>query len=143
MDAEILSLFETGQVSIALKKDGVLVYQHLGRGIRPALDLLDSHPDLLRGADVFDLIVGKAAASVFILGGARSVFAFTISDSAIALLQAHGVPCGWRTRTDQIINRTGTGLCPFEQSVLTLETPEACLPVIRDTLNRITKTGGQ
>lgn len=143
MDTEILSLFASGQASIALKKDGALIYRHFGRGIRPALELLDSHPDLLAGADVFDLIVGKAAASVFILGGAKSVFALTMSDSAIALLQAHGIPCSWRTRTDQIINRTGTGLCPFEQAVLTLETPEDCLPVIRETLQRITKTDGQ
>lgn len=137
MKQEILSLFESGRATLVLLKNGALVYTDSGRGIAPALKLLDEHAALLRGADVYDLIIGKAAASVFIQGSAKSVFGFTMSDSAIALLQAHGVPCAWQTRTPEIINRRGTGLCPFEQAVLDLDSPEDCLPVIRQTLARL------
>ena len=137
MKTEILSLLESGAATLALCKDQKLVFSRFGRGIAPALELLDEHAALLQGADVYDLIIGKAAASVFILGGAKSVFGMTMSDSAIALLQQYGIPCSWQTRTEQIINRRGTGLCPFEQAVLNLQTPEDCLPVIRQTLQAL------
>ncbi len=140
MNEEILSLLESGTATLALCKDQKLILSRFGRGIAPALELLDKHADLLQNADVYDLIIGKAAASVFILGGAKSVFGMTMSDSAIELLSRYGIPCSWHTRTEQIINRRGTGLCPFEQAVLNVETPAECLPVIRQTLQKL-RTG--
>lgn len=137
MDQEILDLFTSQRASIALKKNGRIVFSEFGRGIGPALTLYDKQPELLRGAEVFDTIVGKAAASIFILGGVRAVFGLTMSDAAARLLTRYGVACSCETRTPQIINRMGTGLCPFEQAVLNIETPEACLPVIRETLTRL------
>lgn len=134
MDREIQQLFASQQATIALKKDGKLIVSQFGRGIAPALSLYDEQPELLRGADVFDTIVGKAAASIFILAGVRSVYGQTMSQSAVQLLTRHGVACSYETVTPQIINRTGTGLCPFEQAVLTIGEPEACLRVIRETL---------
>ena len=41
------------------------------------------------------------------------------------------------TKTEKLLNRQGTGLCPFEQAVLELERPEDCLPVVRATLARL------
>lgn len=139
MEQDIQELFSSQKATIALKKDGKLIYSHFGRGISPALTLLDTQPELLRGSDVFDTIVGKAAASIFILAGVNSVNAQTISDSAAGLLAQYGVACRYETKTEQIINRTGTGLCPFEQAVLALNTPEQCLPCIRQTLAQLQK----
>ena len=137
MDQAAISLLESGSATLALCKNGALVYSCFAHGIAPALTLLDEHRELLCGAAVYDLIIGKAAASVFVLGGAKRVFGLTMSASAIALLQAHGIDCAWQTRTEQIVNRRGTGLCPFEQAVLELDRPEACLRVIRRTLAQL------
>mgnify|MGYP004631369137 FL=1 len=141
-DPEILASLASGDATFALVQNGQIVHKVFGRGVGPALAALDEHPDLLRGAVVYDTIVGKAAAALFVLGGAQSVYAETISDAAVALLQEAGVACCWQTRTGQIINRRGDGLCPFEQAVLTCQTPEACLPVIRQTLARLRATSG-
>lgn len=140
MDEKYLNLLDNQTVSLLVCKDGCERLRTFGRGIRPALSLLDEQPELLRGAEVYDWIVGKAAASLFVLGGAASVSACTMSDSAVALLQAHGIPHFCRVRTEQIINRTGTGLCPFEQAVLIAKSPEACLPIIRQTLRDLEKS---
>ena len=137
MNEEFLNLLDNQTVSLLVCKDGQEIFRTFGRGIRPALALLDETPELLRGAEVYDWVVGKAAASIFLLGGAASVSAGTMSESAAALLSAHGVACFSRVRTPQIINRTGTGLCPFEQAVLNVKAPEDCLPVIRQTLARL------
>ena len=129
------TLFSSGEATLALVKNDEIVFTVYGRGSAPALELYDLHPALLEGADVYDLIVGKAAASLFLLGGANSVYGFTMSRKARDLLQSCGVRCGFETLTDDIFNRDGTGLCPFEQAVAPFDTPADCLPAIRRTLS--------
>ena len=120
MNTENLSaLFENGAYTLVVQKNGVTVHKDFGRGVGPALRVFDAQPELLKGALVCDTIVGKAAAAIYILGGAA------------------GVDCACETKTEKLLNRQGTGLCPFEQAVLELERPEDCLPVIRATLARL------
>ena len=119
MKLENLSaLFENGAYTLVLQKDGETIYKDFGRGVGPALRVYDTQPELLRGAEVCDTIVGKAAA-------------------AVGFLTANGVACACHTKTEKLLNRQGTGLCPFEQAVLELQKPEDCLPVIRQTLARL------
>ena len=138
MNLETMSaLFENSAYTLVLQKNGETVYRDYGRGVGPALRVFDTQPELLKDACICDTIVGKAAAAIYILGGAASVYAETMSVAAQRLLQAYGVACACRTNPETLLNRQGTGLCPFEQAVLELEQPEACLPVIRQTLTRL------
>ena len=136
-DSALLARLSRGEISFAVVRGGTVVYECMGRGIGPALSALDRLPELLAGAEVYDTIVGKAAEALFILGGVRAVYAGTVSDCAVALLERAGVECRWSVRVEQIINRTGDGLCPFEQAVLNCTEPADCLPVIRETLARL------
>lgn len=138
MKLENLSaLFENGAYTLVLQKDGETIYKDFGRGVGPALRVYDTQPELLRGAEVCDTIVGKAAAAIYILAGASGVYAETMSAAAVDFLTANGVACACHTKTEKLLNRQGTGLCPFEQAVLELQKPEDCLPVIRQTLARL------
>ena len=68
MKLENLSaLFENGAYTLVLQKDGETIYKDFGRGVGPALRVYDTQPELLRGAEVCDTIVGKAAAAIYIL----------------------------------------------------------------------------
>lgn len=61
MKLENLSaLFENGTYTLVLQKDGETIYKDFGRGVGPALRVYDTQPELLRGAEVCDTIVGKA-----------------------------------------------------------------------------------
>lgn len=138
MNPELMpALFENGAYSLVLQKNGVTVYRAFGRGVGPALQVLDTQLELLHGAVVYDTIVGKAAAAIYILGGAAGVCAETMSAAAMDFLTAHGIACACGTKTDRLLNRQSTGLCPFEQAVLSLQTPADCLPVIRATRARL------
>lgn len=137
LNPEVLSRFSDGKASFCLEKCGKIEYICMGRGIGPALDAQQKMPELLRGATVYDTIVGKAAAALFILGGAEFVYGETVSDCAVELLTKHGIGCSWKIRTKEIVNRRGDGLCPFEQAVLPCRTPEECLPVIRETMQTL------
>ena len=146
MNTENLSaLFENGAYTLVVQKNGVTVHKDFGRFFQQVLYLLcrsrlrvfDAQPELLKDALVCDTIVGKAAAAIYILGGAAGVYAETMSAAAADFLTANGVDCACETKTEKLLNRQGTGLCPFEQAVLELERPEDCLPVIRATLARL------
>ena len=138
MNTENLSaLFENGAYTLVVQKGGVTVHKDFGWGVGPALRVFDAQPELLKGALVCDTIVGKAAAAIYLLGGASCVYAETMSAAAAEFLTANGVDCACETKTEKLLNRQGTGLCPFEQAVLELERPEDCLPVVRATLARL------
>lgn len=118
---------KTAPYTLVVQKERRDRSQGLWPGRRPALRVFDAQPELLKGALVCDTIVGKAAAAIYILGGAAGVYAETMSVAAADFLIANGVDCACETKTEKLLNRQGTGLCPFEQAVLELERPEDCL----------------
>lgn len=122
----IKELFDREEASLVLQKDGSIIYSDYGRGIGPAVKLLVSHSDLLKNACVFDVIIGKAAAALFVLGGAAEVHGWTMSDAGFEMLESHGIKASREIPTDVILNRTLTGLCPFEEAVIDCSSPEAC-----------------
>ena len=74
-DPALIARLSHGELSFAVVQDGKVVHECMGRGIAPALSALDRLPELLAGVEVYDTIVGKAAAALFILGGVRAVYA--------------------------------------------------------------------
>ena len=102
---------------------GDTVYTSQQTGISPMLDWLSEEKDL-RGGAAADKIVGKAAALLFVLAGVREVYGEVMSEAGYQALQAHGIPCTYGTLTPYIVNRQGTGMCPMEQTVLTIDDPK-------------------
>ena len=89
MNTENLSaLFENGAYTLVVQKNGVTVHKDFGRGVGPALRVFDAQPELLKGALVCDTIVGKAAAAIYLLGGASAVYAETMSAAAADFLSS-------------------------------------------------------
>jgi len=93
------------------------------RGIRPALQWLREDRDILRGAEVADKVVGKAAALLFAFGGVRYLWAECMSDAAIAFLEQRGISFEYERRTERIMNRDETGLCPMESRAMPVDDP--------------------
>ena len=104
------ALFENGAYTLVVQKNGVTVHKDSGRGVGPALRVFDAQPELLKGALVCDTIVGKAAAAIYLLGGASGVYAEIMSAAAADFLIANGVDCACETKTEKLLNRQGTGL---------------------------------
>ena len=105
------------------------------RGVADLYDLLTQEPDFLHGASVADKVIGKAAASLMVLGGVREVYTRTISQPALRLLQEAGVTVNCDEVVDHIINRTHTGWCPMEQASRDLHTAEEIFPVIKEFIS--------
>ncbi len=94
-----------------------------GRGIAPVLKLMAERGDL-SGHSAADVIVGKAAAMLFIKAGISAVHGRVMSEAGKKYLEERGIPCTWDTLTGKIINRAGTDVCPMEKTVADIEDAE-------------------
>lgn len=106
------------------------VYTASQRGVKPLLDWLDSDLDL-HGFFAADRVVGRGAAFLYCLLGVREVHALVMSRPAMEVLTAHGISASAETLVEGIINRQGTGPCPFEAAVMEINDPEKALTAIR------------
>ena len=118
-----IAVSQLGGHSICLCKDGSF-FTDDGRGISPMMRLIAEEKDLA-GYSAADVIVGKAAAMLFVKAGIVCVFGKTVSCSGLDYLTEHSIPCTYETLTARIINRQGTGICPMEDAVLEISDCEA------------------
>ena len=129
--AEMVALVKESE-SVVCSTDGVISGRAKGEGIRPLFDLLDRHE--LRHAIVVDKVVGRAAAAICIVGGARRVHGLTMSEDAAALLAANGIEATAELMVPHILNRSRDAACPMEQAVSGSEDPFAMVANLRRTL---------
>lgn len=108
------------------------------RGVADLYALLHSQPELLKGANVADKVIGKGAAALMCLGGVERVYTDVLSRPALELFAASRVEdVVYDHLVPGIINRAGTGLCPVETLCMPCATPSECLPLIRGFLTRL------
>ncbi len=89
--------------SLALCRDGEIITSDL-RGVAPMLSFLDNKTDL-SGFSAADLIVGKAAAMLFVKAGIKEVFGRVMSKSGRDFLIRHGIECSYGAGCEKIIKR--------------------------------------
>ncbi len=136
--AEAARLIREGRAGAVLVKDGVIVaVEPNGPGVKPLLRLHDLRADVMKGAWVVDKVVGRAAAAIAIDGGATRVHGLVMSETAKALLGAHGVPASADETIPQVLNRTRDGLCPLEDAVKGLDVPAKMIPEIRKRIKKL------
>ena len=107
---------------VALLADGELLTSD-EHGILPPLRWLREDPELLRGADVADKVIGRAAALLFAHGGVRSLWAARMSEAARDFLRGTGIVFDYGELVPAVLNRDGTGLCPMEQRAMGIDEP--------------------
>ena len=92
-------------------------------GIKALRRIYKERREVLRGATVTDIIIGKGAACFLIAGGIRHLNVDVISRAGLAMLQKAGIPVCPKQIVPMIINRKKDGQCPIEN--LLRETFEA------------------
>lgn len=106
------------------------------RGVRPLLNWLDAGVDM-HGFSAADKVVGRATAFLYALLGVSEVYANVMSRPAAQVLQAHGIAAHWGKLVDGIINRKGTGPCPFEETVMDITDASEALTAIRRKMEQM------
>ncbi len=117
---------------LAAGESGELLFSSQKQGIAPLLDLYQQYPGA--APYICDRVFGKAAVFVAALCGAREIFSFVASRPAIDLAAQLGLVLHCGREVPIITNRTGSGQCPIENSVMEVTTPEQAIPAIRARL---------
>ena len=112
------------------------VFTSFERGVKPLIDLLESGRSF-SGAIAADKTVGAGAAHLYVLLGVSALWANVVSDSAKAILDAHGIALEFGERVPYIINRRGDGVCPIENAVSGAKTSEEAYTLILAALARL------
>lgn len=92
-------------------------------GIKALRRIYKENREILRGATVTDIIIGKGAACFLIAGGIKHLNAGVISRAGLDMLQKAGILVCPKQIVPMIINRKKDGQCPIEN--LLRETFEA------------------
>ena len=108
------------------------------RGVTPLLELIDSKRDY-SGYFAADKVVGAGAAYLYVILGVSEIWAHTVSQAALKVLEHYSVTCFYDNRVPHIVNRTGDGVCPMENAVKDATSPEDALDKIKNTLNELNK----
>lgn len=126
---ELITQLHAERCSCVIYNNGVVRSFH-ERGVKDLHNLLRNEPELLRGATVADKVVGKGAAALMVAGGIEWVHADVISSGALDLFKLNGIEVEYTTVVPNIINRTGTDICPVEKLCRDCRTAAECLPLI-------------
>lgn len=130
-----------GEASCVLLNGEKIVCTGRGQGVAPLVSIYENNPAALRGACVVDKVIGKAAAIIIVLGGAKKAYGEIMSASACNYLAAHGCEASFGERIGVVANRAGDGICPLEQSVLSVDDPEEGYRTLKETITRLRHAG--
>ena len=126
---ELITQLHALQCSCIIHNNGATRTFH-ERGVKDLHRLLTQEPEILSGASLADKVVGKGAAALMIAGGVKWVYADVISQAAMELFEQSRVDVQYGKIVPNIINRTGTDICPVEKLCRNCKTAEECLPLI-------------
>ena len=121
-------ILQTSEYTCVLCRDAQELTTTL-RGVKPLVAWYKSGQNF-GGYSAADKVVGKATAFLYILLNVKAVFAKVISKSALAVLSENNIRVEYDQLVDNIINRQGDGICPFEAAVLNIDNPLAAYNAI-------------
>lgn len=130
-------MIASGKVSCAVIRDGKIISTAKGQGIAPLLTFYENEPEILKDAFVVDKVIGKAAAMILVLGGAKQVYGELMSETAVEYLTQHGCRALFGKKIDVVANRSGDGICPLENSVMDVEDPQTGYYRLKETISQL------
>jgi hypothetical protein len=118
-DLEIakLKLLE-GDLSLVIVKNGKVIFETNKQGIIGFLQAIEKFNKNLSAASAADKIVGVAAAMLCVYLRLDFVFALTISEGGIRLLEKHNIHYIFKNKVSHILNRDKNAICPFEKTAM-------------------------
>lgn len=120
-------------------KDEQIIFKSQDKGIKPILTIINNKLDIV-GTKVYDLIIGKAAAMLYTLLGVKKIITKTISERGLAFLEKNNIEVEYLVKTNEIINRMKSGICPMEETVINIDDPKIALELLK---KKIQELGGK
>ena len=108
-------------LNLVIVKNGKVIFKTKEPGIYGFLMVIEKLDSNLIASSVADKIVGVAAAMLCVYAGVSSVFALTISEEGIRVLEENNVPFVFEKKVPNILNRNISDICPLEKVAINSE----------------------
>jgi len=139
-DLELAKLkLKEEKLTLVIVKTGKVIFETHKQGISGFLQAIDEQKKSLVGASAADKIVGVAAATLCVYSGLISIFAFTISEAGIRVLEDNNIACGFQIKVTNILNRNKTDVCPFEKMAMTSRSPDNAYVKLKSLADQMMK----
>ncbi len=102
-------------LSLVIVKKGKVIFETKKQGISGFLQAIEKLDKNLVAASAADKIVGVAAAMLCVYAGVVSVFALTISEEGMRVLEDNNIAYIFEKKVSNILNRDKNDVCPFEK----------------------------
>ena len=134
-----LKQLEETEANLVVFKDDKVIFTSDRRGVSPLIEVIDQIGlDELKNVVTADRIVGKAAVLLNAYMGSKAVYAMVMSTAAVETVDKFGLEYSHRELVDYIVNRDGTGMCPFEQLVRDMKDPHNAFHKIKEKIVEMT-----
>jgi hypothetical protein len=102
-------------LSLVMVKKGKVIFETKKQGIGGFLQAIEKLNKSLVAASAADKVVGVAAAMLCVYSGVVSVFALTVSEEGLKVLEDNNISCKFEKKVSNILNRDKSDVCPFEK----------------------------
>lgn len=133
------NMIRSGEAECVVVQNGRIVAVAKGRGLSPLLNIYDEKGPQMQNSYIADKVIGRAAAFITIKGGASEVFGKIMSEDAKLLLEQHNIKVSCDLLVPRILNNQRNGLCPLEDSVKNITSPDDALKAMRQRLKELRK----
>lgn len=106
-------LYKTNASLVVLYKNGECK-EYYNRRVEDIVAILKINKNALIGATIADKVIGKVAGSILTLAKVEAIYADTISDFAIPVLEENNIKYEYNQKVEFIQNNDKTGMCPME-----------------------------
>lgn len=130
-------LIQNEYTFIAIKDN--FEYHSKLNGIAPIMNKMLEDELYFQGCNVADKVIGKSAAMLLIKSQVKHIHAVVLSEHAKDILDNYKVSYSYDKIVPYIINRTHTGMCPMEKSVLEINDLNQAFVTLQDTLEKLKK----
>ena len=140
--AQAKQMIQGDVCSFVVIKEGRIIYQDRGNGVKPIMKLLDADRTILKDAVVVDKLIGKAAALLLCLGEVSQIHAITMSEAGREYLKQAGIYAECEKCIGMISNRKKDGICPLERAVCDIWDPQSAYEILKKTIADLMKSAG-
>lgn len=127
---------ENTDYTCMVKCNEEIVFTSKEKGVKPLLDYIEEEYNYTN-ITIIDKIIGKGAMCLAVKCKAKKVITPIISKKALDIANMYNVEVEYNEIVPEIINRTGTGPCPIENAVSSINNIEEAYDVIIKKLEEL------
>lgn len=107
-----IRLHQTGASLVVFDGENYQEYYH--KRIQDILAILKQDKEALKGKTIADKVIGKVAGSILAVAGVKEIYADTMSELIIPILEERQIRYQYHQKVEYIQNNDKTGMCPME-----------------------------